>query len=243
LAVKLLDDLWRDSNISKLDVLGTEEIREQKYDRGRYRTEKRNVPLPAVYEFELLATECYHGGRNEAYFFGPSDFDFWTDIDLSGAYSTAMAAIRMPDWRSLYVTNDVEAFTKDVLGLARVQFKFPDTCQYPCLPVRTDNGLIFPLEGQSYCGSPEIELARSMGADVQIGRGVIVPWASEIRPFEIFSRKVREKRKSFDKGSIFEKTWKEIGNSLYGKVAQGLRLCVILCVTRFLTSLESVLRT
>jgi hypothetical protein len=223
LAIKLVEDLWRESNVSKLDVLGKEEVREQKYVNGRYRTESHNVLLAQVHEFEGLATECYHGGRNEAFFFGPTDFDWWTDIDLAGAYSTAMAAIRIPDWRNLYPSQDLSLFTKDALGLARVQFKFPETCQYPCLPVRTDNGLIFPLEGQSYCGSPEIELALSMGAEVQIELGVIVPWASEVRPFDIFSRKVREKRKSYDKGSIFEKTWKEIGNSLYGKVAQGLR--------------------
>ena len=223
LAVKLVTDLWEESQVSKLHVLGQEEVRERKYVNGRYRTVTSNVPLPAVNEFETLATECYHGGRNEAFYFGPTDPDFWTDIDLSGAYSTAMAAIRMPDWQNLYVSTDTAEFTKDRLGLARVRFKFPDDCLFPCLPVRTDNGLIFPLEGESYCASPEIELALSMGADVQIQRGVIVPWASGARPFEIFSRKVRDKRKSFEKGSIFEKTWKEIGNSLYGKVAQGLR--------------------
>lgn len=223
LAVKLVGDLWEENQVSKLDVLGREEVRERKYCNGRYKTVKSAVPLLEVHEFETLATESYHGGRNEAFYFGPTDPDFGTDIDLSGAYSTAMAAIRMPDWQNLYVSVDTTEFTKDRLGLARVRFKFPDDCLFPCLPVRTDNGLIFPLEGQSYCASPEIELAISMGAEVQIATGVIVPWASEVRPFEIFSRKVRDKRKSFEKGSIFEKTWKEIGNSLYGKVAQGLR--------------------
>ena len=223
LAVKLAKDLWEDNQVSKFDVLGQEVVPERKYSKGNFRTVKSNVSLPEVHEFEPLATECYHGGRNEAFYFGPTEFDWWTDIDLSGAYSTAMAAIRMPDWQNLYVSKDTTEFTKDRLGLARVRFKFPDNCLFPCLPVRTDNGLIFPLEGQSYCASPEIELALNMGAEIQIERGVIVPWASEVRPFEIFSRKVRDKRKSFEKGSIFEKTWKEIGNSLYGKVAQGLR--------------------
>lgn len=181
--------------------------------------------VSAVHETEALATECYHGGRNEAYTFGPTDFGdgFMTDIDLSGAYSTAMAAIRMPDWDALYHTKDLAEFRKDRLALARVAFKFPDGCLYPCLPVRSDHGLIFPLEGESYCASPEIELAIQMGADVKIRSGVIVPWASDVRPFELFSRKVKQKRDEFGKGHVFERTWKEIGNSLYGKVAQGLR--------------------
>ena len=223
LAVKLVEDLWDAKSINKLDVLGKETTKNRNYTNGRYRTERKDVSLQPVFLYESLATECYHGGRNEAYYFGPTDDDWWTDIDLSGAYSTAMAAIRMPDWTNLFVSNDVKAFTADVLGVAHVSFKFPDDCLYPCLPVRTDNGLIFPLEGKSNCGSPEIALALNLGAKVEVLHGVIVPWASEVRPFELFSQKVREKRKSFQKGSIFEKTWKEIGNSLYGKVAQGLR--------------------
>ena len=122
------------------------------------------------------------------------------------------------DWNRLFVSNDVKAFTADVLGVANVSFKFPDDCLYPCLPVRTDNGLIFPLEGTSNCGSPEIALALQLGAKIEVLHGVIVPWASAVRPFELFSKKVRDRRNAFEKGSIFDKTWKEIGNSLYGKV-------------------------
>lgn len=55
-----------------------------------------------------------------------------------------------------------------------------------------------------------------------IVHGVIIPWASETRPFEIFSRTVREKCKALPKGGVLERTWKEIGNSVYGKLAQGL---------------------
>jgi hypothetical protein len=38
----------------------------------------------------------------------------------------------------------------------------------------------------------------------------------------VFSAQVRENRKALEKGSVFERTWKEIGNSVYGKIAQGL---------------------
>lgn len=37
-----------------------------------------------------------------------------------------------------------------------------------------------------------------------------------------FVQQVRENRNRHDKGSLEEKFWKEIGNSLYGKLAQGL---------------------
>ncbi|MDU8943485.1 DNA polymerase [Ovoidimarina sediminis] len=223
IANNLLFDLWDANGISSDAVLGKETVKEKKFINGRYHTQKKLVSLAKVHENEALATECYHGGRNEAFCFGPSHFDFWTDIDISGAYSTAMAAIRTPDWEKLYHTKKVKDFRKNRLALARVKFKFPDDCLYPCLPIRTDNGLIFPLEGESNCGSPEIELARSLGAKLKIQSGFIVPWADKTRPFELFSKMVRSKRKDHKKGSIFERAWKEIGNSLYGKVAQGLQ--------------------
>ncbi|MEW9920482.1 DNA polymerase [Marimonas sp. MJW-29] len=223
IATKLLFSLWDHNGISSDDVLGQEEVIETKFLKGAYLTKKRKVPISEVHENQALATECYHGGRNEAYTFGPSKDAFWTDIDISGAYSTAMAAIRTPDWESLYHTKDVKEFTKDRLGLARVRFEFPEDCQFPCLPVRSDNGLIFPLKGESCCGSPEIELAKSIGANVEIKAGVIVPWKDNTRPFELFSKMVRDERTKNTKGSIFERAWKEIGNSLYGKVAQGLQ--------------------
>src|SRR5690348_2847012 len=61
-----------------------------------------------------------------------------------------------------------------------------------------------------------------MGAELTIEHGIIVPWRSEVRPFELFAKSIRDKRATCDKGSVEERTWKEIGNSLYGKVAQGL---------------------
>ena len=67
--------------------------------------------------------------------------------------------------------------------------------------VRSDNGLIFPLEGISNCGSPEIALARDMGAELTIEHGIIVPWLYEVRPIEMLTRSVAENRAKHDKGS------------------------------------------
>ena len=109
------------------------------------------------------------------------------------------------------------------MGLDRVHFKFPAVTRFPCLPIRSDNGLIFPLEGESYAGSPEIQLALTMGAEIEIAHGVIVPWLTDTKPIELFSRSVRQQREAQQKGSVYERTWKEIGNSVYGQLAQGLR--------------------
>ena len=225
LAVRHLENIWREEGINPHAVLGQEVHSERRWNgrTHRYNTRTRPVPIKSVHENAPLATESFHGGRNEAFVCGFSPLDSWFDFDLSGAYSTAMAGIQMPDWSNLRHELDVKSYTADVLGLARVSFNFPDDTRFPCLPVRSDNGLIFPLTGVSYAGSPEIQLAVEMGADVAIQNGFIVPWLSDIRPIELFSKSVRGHRDALPKKSVFERAWKEIGNSVYGKLAQGLR--------------------
>lgn len=118
------------------------------------------------------------------------------------------------------------------MGFALVTFRFPESVPYPSLPVRTDQyGLFFPLSGESWATAPEIELALSLGAEMTIHNGIIVPWICDTSPhnsestsvFLPFVQQVRENRNRHIKGSLEEKFWKEIGNSLYGKLAQGLR--------------------
>ncbi len=225
LAVRLLQRTWQSEEIDAHQTLGQQNVREHSYNprTRRMNARARTPSLTAVAEHTQLATEAFHGGRNEAYMFGLTEPGFWWDVDLSGAYSTAMAAIRVPDWQNLKITTDIKDFAVDALGIARVKFRFPEDTQFPCLPVRYDGGLMFPLEGESYCASPELALAKEMGAEVAIQYGVHIPWLNDQRPFELFSRQVREQRKSLPKGSVFEQIWKEIGNSVYGKLAQGLR--------------------
>jgi hypothetical protein len=225
LSVKHIREIWKSEDINLLDALGQEKHSERDWNKrkGHYFTKNEPVNKSSVHIFETFATECYHGGRNEAYFFGFTELGLWNDFDLRAAYTTAMASIRVPDYESLHVTTDLNDFKIDELGLAHVNFKFPKDTLFPCLPVRTDNGLLFPLEGTSYVASPEILLALDMGANLELKTGIIVPWQSDVRLFQSFSRSIKGHRNSHDKGSVEEQTWKEIGNSLYGKLAQGLR--------------------
>src|SRR5690606_13861492 len=98
--------------------------------------------------------------------------------------------------------------------------------RFPTMPVRSDNGLIFPHRGSCACGSPEIALALSLGAEITIRRGVVVPPLPDGPPvFATFIKHCIEKRLGF--AAAGEKLaalfWKELGNSTYGKTAQGLR--------------------
>ena len=67
------------------------------------------------------------------------------------------------------VSLDPDDYEPNTLGYAQVEFKFPSSVRYPSLPVRTENGLIFPLSGIAHVASPEIFLARSLGADSEAG--------------------------------------------------------------------------
>src|SRR5204863_7190258 len=73
------------------------------------------------------------------------------------------------------------------------------------------------------CCSPEIYLALRLGARLEIVTGIILPTSFDVRPFEPFIIEAAKRRVTYDKGSIENAFWKELGNGTYGKVAQGLR--------------------
>jgi hypothetical protein len=225
IGVKLLLKIWNERGPNTaLDILGKEEIEERTYSKrlGYYLTNKVNVLLEEVHWFQKFAIECYHGGRSEQYWFGPSYEADWMDYDLSAAYPTAMSLIGYPDWRKVYTSYSVDDYQPEVLGVACVDFEFDPHIRYPVLPVRTDNGIIFPKRGRSYCASPEIALAKSLGAKLSIRFGVIVPTRNDDPVCLPFIKRALDERAKSPKGTLESNFWKEIANSLYGKTAQGL---------------------
>lgn len=225
IGVNYLLELWRKLGIRKHEVLGTEIVREKPWSEKRKVAihKSREVPLSERQMYEGFVSECYHGGRNEQYFFGAGEEGVWTDWDLAGAYTTALALIGLPVWKAIRPSRDLDDYQPRALGFAHVRFRFPNRTRFPCLPVRVASGLLFPLSGTSCCAAPEIYLAQRLGAEVEILNGIIVPCGFESRPFESFNVECTRRRKSFKKGSLDELFWKEVGNSTYGKLAQGLR--------------------
>jgi hypothetical protein len=134
-----------------------------------------------------------------------------------------MALIRKPDWKRIFVTTRIADFQPDTLGVAHVEFEFPTHVRFPTMPVRTDNGLVFPRKGVSDCAAPEIALAHSLGAKLRIRHGVVVPYGTDEAVFGDFIADCIGKRSSFPKGSLENLFWKELSNASYGKTAQGLR--------------------
>jgi hypothetical protein len=58
-----------------------------------------------------------------------------------------------------------------------VDFKFPPNTKYPSIPTRVDNDVdIYPLEGRSIITGPEYVTAKSIGCNLRVRSGVIIPF-------------------------------------------------------------------
>ncbi|EFH2678025.1 hypothetical protein FIZ70_21055 [Escherichia coli] len=234
MAVSRFTKTLKENNMSPEVCLGTHIKTRELWltEKQAFRTIKNPASVPSRELFETFPINCYHGGRNECFMMGITPSDHWYDYDLAGAYTTGLLDILIPDYGNIRLSKNPDDYCGHVMGFALVTFRFPESVPYPSLPVRTDQyGLFFPLSGESWATAPEIELALSLGAEMTIHNGIIVPWICDTSPhnsestsvFLPFVQQVRENRNRHIKGSLEEKFWKEIGNSLYGKLAQGLR--------------------
>ena len=225
IGVDLLIADWCDKSLNPLQMLGKEEVDRTYFSKkkGRYVKTKDVVYLREVHWHVDFVTEGYHGGRNEQFWFGPAFEDDWTDYDLAGAYPTAMALIGTPDWHNPTTSLKVADFTPTTFGFANVEFEFPKHVRYPTLPIRTENGLIFPRTGISDCSAPEIAVAHALGAKLKIRHGLIFPTDRSRLVFADFIRDCVERRRSYKPKTLKNLFWKELSNSTYGKTAQGLR--------------------
>jgi hypothetical protein len=215
-------------------TFGLERIKREVFDEfnGGFRTITKDVEHGHRDFHEHFAARCFFGGRNESYYFGVSEQATWLDLDLSGAYTTGLCSIGLIDYESSCETKNVDDFKSDTVGFAWVSFEFPMDVKFPCLPVRMgSHGLLFPLKGESYCTSPEIFLARTMGATIVIERGVIYPSNKDVRIFQPFVSKIRSLRDKYKNEMVLnsqtkslpEQYAKLLGNSVYGKLGQGIR--------------------
>jgi hypothetical protein len=234
LAVLNLLKIWADQRIDLDDVLDGVFIKIRKFDpiRRRYFFTKYRRHTARYSLNEALATACYHGGRNECFAYGPTieggtvDAPPFREYDLIGAYGVAMASIGMPEWQTMHDCTDATQYRPGVLGVARVRFGFPVSTRFPCLPIDApdDHGLIYPLEGVSFATASEITVAMRLGAEIEILDGVIVAWRNDgCRPFKAVIQDLQQRRNLHANGSLQNEMFKQLANSLYGKLAQGVK--------------------
>lgn len=190
---------------------------------GKVRTVTIEEPTQARKTMEWFASECYSGGRNEAFWSGATPVDTWLDLDVPSCYSAITNGLREISYEDMHMSNKVEDFFGDKMALAWVEFEFPENTRFPSLVVRDKDSLIFPLRGETHCTGHELEVAYNQGATINIKQGFILPWKNDVRIFEKYMKWGREKRKSYEKGSFSELLVKEMLNSLYGKFSQNVK--------------------
>ncbi len=212
-------------NMAFNEVFGMEEVISYKWDERRHRSipNKLTVLSGERDRNESTARRCFFGGRNEDYVFGPSAKGAVSDWDLAGAYTTGLVDILPVNYRAAFSSTKIEDYLSHVMGFAYVKFKFKEGTRFPSLPVRTEiYGLYYPLEGETYCTAPEIAVAYNMGCEIEILYGDIIPWVKNAEPiFEPFTKVIRKLRKKH-KGTFEEKIIKDVGNTAYGKIGQGV---------------------
>jgi hypothetical protein len=222
---KLAIGQWEQKGWNPDDVLGREEKKVPSFSKKLGRPVIKTIhPHQELVHYELdFVSEAYHGGRNEQFLYGICDEGTWRDHDLSSAYPTAMTLLCKPDWERMERDVPIDQLELLDLAFASVDFEFPRAVRFPTLPVRTANGIIFPRKGRACCAAPELVLARQLGAELKLRRSVRVPVEKDVRIFSDFINDCITRRKAFDKRTFGDLFWKEVGNSTYGKTAQGLR--------------------
>jgi hypothetical protein len=195
------------------------------------------TPIKERDDHESFVQQCFYGGMNQT-------FHLWRqegiiiDIDIDSAYPSTYPLLPRIDWLKPPDTSskDPDDYTEPY-HFAKGNFTFPPDTQFPCLPVRTHYGLIFPLSNQNlkpqkgsrtdrvYMNGPEIQLARQLGAHIEIIEGKrFHTLPTDDLLFAECAKDLITLRNQFNKKTDphRNKMVKLINNSIYGKTAQGI---------------------
>lgn len=196
-------------------------------DDGKGKYVRNKKALPSCSLIHTLARDSYYGGRNECYTSGIFKEQTY-DYDLKGAYVAGLALLEDPDFskRCVNMSGTLNLRSIDPLsyGFGYIGFKFPEGTKMPCLPVKTERGLIFPMEGETYACNPEVYAALLMGAKIWVEESYKI--ANSFRDKKSFAEVARigtMEREAQKKGSAIELSKKERNNCWYGKLGQGLK--------------------
>ncbi|MDI6715310.1 MAG: DNA polymerase [Thermodesulfovibrio sp.] len=169
--------------------------------------------------------KCYWGGRREAFFRGliNSPVEIW---DVKQMYPT-MAKLPLPnkdtEWHFLEGSENLQNIIGGI-GYVHCSFRFPETTEYPCLPVFDSrfSKLVFPLEGESWATTYELKLALKLGCEFRdVKAWVFYPTENERNhPLKQFMEYFTDLKNQNPEGSMFYETSKLLMNALIGKFCQ-----------------------
>lgn len=209
------------------DFLGYE-TRKKQYYHAKSNSIRNSYDIAKTVSREYtdnLAVSALYGGCNFGAYFGVSEKGDYFDFDLSGAYTTSLVSCLKCDYANTFESKNIEDYLGHTMGFAYVRFKHPEGIRFPVMPCRTDlRGIYYPMEGETYVTSPELQLAYDIGCEIEILHGMVIPWVegstSMYKDFTTIIRKQRAKYKK-EGNEINSHLWKLIGNTLYGKTLQG----------------------
>ena len=214
------------------------------HDRPGYIEDTSLVPVSDDAKLlQSYARDAYKGGYNASTIIGWYE-GMTYDYDLKNAYPTSMALCMDIDWMSDKVIarewrnepmllEDFRSPYDPIFG--NFKFKFPESVKYPCIPVKAEGNLIYPMsyedsDGVYACG-PEIYLALCLGAEVTAVRAVKGKYRLNKDNTVSYSLRAVVKdfindrnlaKKTFGEDSLAETLLKTAVNSLYGKTAQDI---------------------
>ncbi|MEZ2189420.1 hypothetical protein [Corynebacterium sp. CCM 9204] len=169
------------------------------------------------------------------------------DLDLQSCYPTASSTIwdvdyLHPEGVILDTINNVDLSLDDFCGggpltpfVGFVNFEFPESVAFPCLPVPVEGSMVYPRTSGGARGvwamAPEVWLALRLGARVtcqigHFGRTLRLedgaPSRLLRRPYKTLLDDRAHAKKEFGKKSFQQTVLKLMANSPYGKLAQGV---------------------
>jgi hypothetical protein len=176
----------------------------------------------------------YRGGRNESFMYG---YEFsekiWFDYDLVSAYTTGMAALGSPDYTKGEKIFDMKKLSFEEIfnsyTVLNINFEYPEHTKYPSIPVNIDeNTTVYPLSGSAIITGLEYLVAYRQGCKIKVKDGYRIPFVINkdkdkmVKPFASCIKEIQRLRSIYEKGTIGNLIYKEIGNSLYGLTVRGL---------------------
>lgn len=192
------------------------------FSKRKRRIVSRQVPVYATVKQTNCAARRHamyasHGGRRECFYRGELPIVY--EYDAKSAYpSSAIRLEVLPLREHLHrYRGRMDEWVNARGAWGMVSFEFPADVNYPCLPVDTEEGIVYPRRGISWCTNFEVRVAISMGAKVDVWDGWYynegVSWMSDYQ-----SELVRLRRETDDE--TLNAIYKLMGNSLIGKLAQ-----------------------